>query len=219
MYVWPCVYVFILFLLFGLFICLEKSSRGRECLIVVHASNILKCFISVHYLAGLNFIKVRRNFARRCNTLNLHEHSYVSRDTIKQALCLMVKCFVVKWRYSLPVVTDIRQSYRCWRIQNFICIHKVPKLSRERGIRVHLRNLFKPKIPSALLLTGFLYILYLVMLFMPPHSPTHTSKKLTNVLKFSLIRIDYILIKTYKLWCTSYLVHTKNLSRTKIKIP
>lgn len=157
MYVWLCVYVFILFLLFGLFICLEKSSRGRECLIVVHASNILKCFISVHYLAGLNFIKVRRNFARRCNTLNLHEHSYVSRDTIKQALCLMVKWFVEKWRYSWVYFagSDWHQTIiPVLENSKFICIHNVPKLSRERGIRVHLRNLFKPKIPSALLLTG-----------------------------------------------------------------
>lgn len=125
-----CMYAFCSFL-FGLFICLETSLWRKECPSVVHASNILKCFISMHYLAGLNFIKVRGSFARRCNTLNLHEHSDVSRDKIKQALCLMAKCFLksgVILVYTLQVVTDIRQLRRCWRIQNFICIHIVPKL-------------------------------------------------------------------------------------------
>lgn len=58
-------------------------------------SNILKCFISMHYLAGLNFIKVGGSFARRCNTLNLHGHSLVPRDMIKQALYLMGKFLVI----------------------------------------------------------------------------------------------------------------------------
>lgn len=62
---------------------------------MVHVSNILKCFISMHYLAGLNFTKVGGSFARRCNTLNLHGHSLVSRDMIKQALYLMGKFFVI----------------------------------------------------------------------------------------------------------------------------
>lgn len=62
---------------------------------MVHVSNILKCFISMHYLAGLNFIKVGGSFARRCNTLNLHGHILVPRDMIKQALYLMGKFLVI----------------------------------------------------------------------------------------------------------------------------
>lgn len=62
---------------------------------MVHVSNILKCFISMHYLAGLKFIKVGGSFARRCNTLNLHGHSLVPRDMIKQALYLMGKFLVI----------------------------------------------------------------------------------------------------------------------------
>lgn len=85
MYVFVCVEFLRTCIVFQ--ICLETC--------VVHVSNILKCFISMHYLAGLNFIKVGGSFARRCNTLNLHGHSLVPRDMIKQALYLMGKFLVI----------------------------------------------------------------------------------------------------------------------------
>lgn len=77
------------------FVWKQTNSLRIKCPCVVHVSNILKCFISMHYLAGLNFIKVGGSFARRCNTLNLHGHSLVPRDMIKQALYLMGKFFVI----------------------------------------------------------------------------------------------------------------------------
>lgn len=93
MYVFVCVEFLRTCIVFQ--ICLETNSLRIKCPCVVHVSNILKCFISMHYLAGLNFIKVGGSFARRCNTLNLHGHSLVPRDMIKQALYLMGKFLVI----------------------------------------------------------------------------------------------------------------------------